>query len=332
MVRLVFSLSTVLFVGLWLPSVAPRQLEEDTMSVRFDQWMANHGVEYESIEEKEKRFNVFKENLRFIESVNAEKRSYKLSLNTFADLSLDEFRKQYLGLRGDATARKKAPVEPFMYANLSAPNTMDWREQGVVTPIKNQQTCGCCWAFSAVAAMESITKMKTGNLVSLSEQQVLDCTGGGSKGCLGGFMDEAFRFIIHNGGLARETDYPYQSIQGTCDAQKSSSKAATITDYHDVPPADEDSWLLAVANQPVSVGIDGSAFGFKHYSEGVFTGDCGTQLNHAVTIIGYGTEDGVDYWLIKNSWGEAWGDNGYMKLKRGDDLCGIADLASYPVA
>ncbi|ERM97591.1 hypothetical protein AMTR_s00374p00012080 [Amborella trichopoda] len=336
MARLSFSLcAAMFFVGLWLPLVAPRQLEEATMSIRFDQWMAINGVEYESIEEKEKRFNVFKENLRLIESVHADKRSYKLSLNKFADLSLDEFREQYMGLRADAAVGKKAPVGPFMHANLSAPpDTIDWREKGAVTPIKNQEACGCCWAFSAVAAVESITKIKTGNLVSLSEQEVLDCvTGGVSRGCISGLMGEAFRFIINNGGLARETDYPYQSIQGTCDAQKSSSKAGTITGYERILSGDEDSLLLAVANQPVSVGIDGSGFEFKHYSEGVFTGDCGTQMNHAVTIIGYGTaDDGTDYWLIKNSWGETWGDKGYMKLKRGVNLCGVAVQASYPDA
>ncbi|ERM97593.1 hypothetical protein AMTR_s00374p00013480 [Amborella trichopoda] len=190
MARLAFSLSTVLcvgmfFVGLWLPLVAPRQLEEATMSVRFDRWMENHVVEYESIEEKEKHFNVFKENLRLIESSNAEKRSYKLSLNKFADLSLDEFREQYMGLRADVATRKKAPVGSFIYANVSALapalayDIMDWREEGVVTPIKDQQDC-----------VESITKIETGNSVSLSEQELVDCiTGGTNRGCQGGSMD-----------------------------------------------------------------------------------------------------------------------------------------------
>ncbi|ERM94888.1 hypothetical protein AMTR_s00009p00129100 [Amborella trichopoda] len=342
MARLAFSFSTLLcvamFFGLWLPMVAPRQLEEATMSARFAQWMADHGVKYERIAETEKRFNVFKENLKLIDSVNAEKRSYTLSLNKFSDLSLDEFRNQYMGLNVDAAGRKMATKGPFMYGNVSAmaaaPDTMDWRAKGVVTPIKNQQNCGCCWAFSAAAAVESITKIKTGNSVSSSEQELVDCvTGGISRGCQSGLMDEAFKFIINNGGLSSENDYPYQAKDGTCDTQKSSSKAATITGFHDIPYHDENAMLSAVANQPISVGINGSGSEFRHYSGGIFTGACGLDLDHAVTIIGYGTgDDGTPYWLIKNSWGESWGENGYMKIQRGVNLCGISNLASFPLA
>ncbi|KAL4191361.1 hypothetical protein AMTRI_Chr07g29530 [Amborella trichopoda] len=331
MARLAFSFSTLLcvamFFGLWLPMVAPRQLEEATMSPRFAQWMADHGVKYERIAEREKRFNVFKENLKLIDSVNAEKRSY----------TLDEFRNQYMGLNADAAGRKMATKGPFMYGNVSAmaaaPDTMDWREKGVVTPIKNQKNCGCCWAFSAAAAVESITKIKTRNSVSLSEQELVDCvTGGISRGCQSGLMDEAFKFIINNGGLSSENDYPYQAKDGTWDTQKSSSKAATITGFHDIPYHDENAMLSAVANQPISVGINGSGSEFRHYSGGIFTRACSLHLDHVVTVIGYGTgDDGTPYRLIKNSWGESWGENGYMKIQRGVNLCKISNLGSFPL-
>ena len=195
---------------------------------------------------------------------------------------------------------------------------------------------GCCWAFSVVAPIEGIIKLKTGNLISLSEQQLVNYDVG-NKGCHGGLMDTAFQYIIRNEGLTSEDNYPYQGVDGTCSSEKAASIAAEITGDEDVPKNNENALLQAVAKQPVSVGVDGGGNDFQFYKSGVFNGDCGTQQNHAVTAIGYGTDSDVtDYWLVKNSWGTSWGESGYTRMQRGigasEGLCGVAMEASYPTA
>lgn len=186
--------------------------------------------------------------------------------------------------------------------------------------------------------MEGNNQLTTGKLISLSEQELVDCdTSGEDQGCNGGLMDDAFKFIKQNKGLTTEANYPYQGTDGTCDKNKAGNHAAKINGYEDVPANSESALQKAVANQPVSVAIDAGGSDFQFYSSGVFTGECGTELDHGVTAVGFGTDaDGTKYWLVKNSWGTSWGEEGYIRMQRDiaakEGLCGIAMQASYPTA
>ncbi|RWR83316.1 senescence-specific cysteine protease SAG39-like protein [Cinnamomum micranthum f. kanehirae] len=334
-----FSLYFCFFIlSIWANQSSGRKLHETSMSEMHEQWMAQHGRVYKDAAEKEQRLKIFKENVEFIHSFNnAGEKPYKLGINEFVDLTNEEFRTTRNGFR--ASMVRPMRTTSFMYDNVTVvPSAMDWRKKGAVTPIKNQGQCGSCWAFSAVAATEGITQLTTGKLISLSEQELVDCdTGGEDEGCWGGFMDQAFDFIQHNKGLTTEANYPYKGVGGTCNRKKSTNHAADINGHEDVPANSEKALLQAVANQPVSVAIDASGSAFQFYSSGVFTGDCGTELDHGVTAIGYGiTTNGTKYWLVKNSWGTGWGEEGYIRMQRDVDaaggLCGIAMSASYPTA
>ncbi|CAN1810446.1 Senescence-specific cysteine protease SAG12 [Linum perenne] len=291
------------------------------MRASHDDWATKHGKTYRDVAEKEERFLIFKDNVQRIEAFNNKGLSFKLGVNKFTDLTNEEFRSMYLGYKN------------FRYANITAvPAVVDWRKSGAVTGVKDQGACGCCWAFSAVAAIEGAIKLKTGKLLSLSEQELVDCdVDGVNSGCEGGLMDDAFKFILtKSSGLTTETNYPYQAEDGICNKKRSSSPVAKITGYEDVPKNNEHALMQAVAHQPVSVAIEGGGFMFQAYESGVFRGSCGTDLDHAVTAVGYGKE----YWVLKNSWGADWGENGYMRIQKDgglkEGLCGLAMEASYP--
>ncbi|XP_023733587.1 vignain [Lactuca sativa] len=318
-----------------------KELEtEESLWDLYRRWRSHHHVAEISRQEKLKRFNVFKFNLQHVHNTNKMKKPYKLKLNKFADMTNHEFRSMYAGskishhrmLKGERIGSKG-----FMYANDdNVPDSVDWRKENAVTPVKNQGRCGSCWAFSTVVAVEGINQIKTKKLVSLSEQELVDCDTGENHGCNGGLMDMAFDFIKKNGGLTTEDNYPYTAADGSCNKVKVENQVVSIDGHEDVPANDEDSLMKAVANQPVSVAIDAGSSDFQLYSEGVFTGKCGTELNHGVAVVGYDTsDDGTKYWIVKNSWGADWGEKGYIRMQRGisdkNGLCGIAMEASYPV-
>ncbi|KAE8663738.1 Vignain [Hibiscus syriacus] len=225
----------------------------------------------------------YKSNALFIDCINSRNLSYKLVDNKFADMLNDEFRAVYLGYQRLRFPGETKSFQQDKYHDL--PKSIDWRKKGAVTGVKDQGSCGSCWAFSAVAAVEGINQIKTGKLISLSEQELVDCdTNSFNEGCNGGDMTKAFEFIIKKGGIAADKDYPYL--------------------------------LFGVAKQPVSVAIDAGGYEFQFYSSGIFTGDCGYQLNHGVTVVGYGEDNGNKYWMVKNSWGTSWGESGYIRMLR----------------
>uniref|UniRef100_A0A0E0KJ49 Peptidase C1A papain C-terminal domain-containing protein n=1 Tax=Oryza punctata TaxID=4537 RepID=A0A0E0KJ49_ORYPU len=311
------------------------------MASRHEKWMAKHGKTYKDEEEKARRLKVFRANAKLIDSFNAAAEEdgggHRLATNKFADLTDEEFRAVRTGYKRPPAAVAGAGAG-FRYENFSlaaAPQSMDWRAMGAVTGVKDQGSCGCCWAFSAVAAVEGLAKIRTGQLVSLSEQELVDCdVRGEDQGCEGGLMDTAFQYIARRGGLAAESSYPYRGVDGTC--RTGAGRAASIRGFQDVPANNEGALMAAVAHQPVSVAINGAGYMFRFYDRGVLGGaGCGTELNHAVTAVGFGTaSDGTGYWLMKNSWGASWGEGGYVRIRRGvgrEGACGIAQMASYPV-
>ncbi|GAY48661.1 hypothetical protein CUMW_113410 [Citrus unshiu] len=278
-----------------------------------EQWMAQHGLVYADEAEKQRRHKIFKDNVKYIENFNngvGKDRGYKLAVNKFADLTNDEFRSMY------ADPDASSPMDANSTVT-DVPSSMDSRENGAVTPVKDQGDCNCCWAFSSVAAVEGITKIETGKLMSLSEQELVDCdTGSFDRGCTVGRMDTAFEFIKNNNGLTTEADYPFVGNDyGACKTTKdeNDAAAATISGFKFVPANNEQALMQVVADQP----------------------ECGTDIDHGVTAIGYGaSSDGTKYWLVKNSWGTGWGEGGYVRIQREvgaqEGACGIAMMASYP--
>jgi len=297
----------------------------------FTNWMQEHQKSYHH-DEFQVRYQNFKKNIDFIDSWNAVPGRHVVKMNQFGDLTGAEFKKLFLGVKVDQ------PLNPvYKPANIQAyPVMFDWRHQGAVTPIKNQGQCGSCWSFSTTGSVEGCLFLGTKKLVSLSEQNLMDCsTAQGNQGCNGGLMTGAMDYIIANGGLDTEASYPYTAEDGTCDYSASNS-GTTLKSYVNVNSGDENDLQAKVFMGPVSVAIDASQSSFQFYSTGVYSDpNCSSsQLDHGVLAIGWGKTGGSSaqpYWIVKNSWGTTWGQSGFFWMARNDNnMCGIATMATLP--
>uniref|UniRef100_A0AAV1T2W5 Uncharacterized protein n=1 Tax=Peronospora matthiolae TaxID=2874970 RepID=A0AAV1T2W5_9STRA len=304
----------------------------------FSAWMETHSMTFSSALEFATRLENYIANDLYILEHNVENAWTGVTLghNAFSHLSFDEFKRQMTGLAlpdGYVEQRLAARVEK-LYTNVETPDTWDWQEKGGVTPVKNQGMCGSCWAFSTTGAVEGAAFVASGKLPSLSEQELVDCDHNGDMGCSGGLMDHAFAWIEENGGLCSEEDYDYKARAQVC--RKCEKNVVKVTGYQDVNAQDEEALKVAVAQQPVSVAIEADQKAFQFYKTGVFNLTCGTQLDHGVLVVGYGSEDGQKFWKVKNSWGSSWGEQGFIRLAREEHgpagQCGIASVPSYPFA
>jgi len=309
---------------------------------KFVAFMREHQKSYNH-DEFEMRFAKFRANVDFIEEHNKGNHGYTVKMNQFGDLDSKEFGRIYNGYRQKAKPNVAAAEWPLAEVDVSAlPTTVDWRTKGAVTSVKNQGQCGSCWSFSTTGSVEGQHFLSgQGALVGLSEQNLMDCsTAQGNMGCDGGLMDDAFQYIILNKGIELEADYPYTAEDGNSCKYKVADRGACIQKYQDVPTGNETALQVAVATVgPVSVAIDASQSSFQFYESGVYYSYfcSSTQLDHGVLAVGYGTDNNglfgpEKYWLVKNSWGASWGDNGFIKMIRDwDNNCGIATAASYPI-
>jgi hypothetical protein len=301
--------------------------------VDFTEWMATFDIQPTNNGELVSLFSNWVWNSEYIQEVNNKNLSYRLGHNRFSGMSPLEFRDR-MGFR--PLFFQQEEERAYIDVNSSLPSAVDWRTKNAVNPVKDQGQCGSCWAFSAIGALESALAIKTGKLQSLSEQQLVDCDTG-SSGCSGGWMDQAFEWIGEYGGVCLESDYPYVATDQFCAALCSPAVGSNLTGYVDVPSNSDSALMAALVQQPVAVAIEADERSFQFYASGVFTGPCGTSLDHGVVLVGYGSENDEDYYILRNSWGESWGDQGYMKIARGSQYnegqgqCGLLSVPSYPI-
>jgi C1A family cysteine protease len=366
------SLKTLFLTAILIPLSGAHIFEE-----RFDQWLKQFSVHVHDDNHRGNLLQNWISNDKYIEEMNNKNLTYSLGHNHFSGMNSEEFSSflntdnDFFGKINPTKIKRdvnevrclSSCVKSFdnkhkldtvscvadcFQDNLSktaVPDSINWVEKGAVTPVKDQGQCGSCWSFSTTGSLEGAYFIKNGNLESFSEQQLVDCdnrkNGGKDMGCNGGLMDNAFNWIEKNDGLCTEASYPYTSgttkTAGSCTTSCSIVDGSDVMSFIDVDASSDDAMMAALAQQPVSIAIEADQKDFQLYKSGVFTGACGTSLDHGVLTVGYGSENGEDYYLVKNSWSNTWGDGGYIKLGRGSQYnsgsgqCGMLMQASYPI-
>ncbi|XP_015787203.1 cathepsin L1 [Tetranychus urticae] len=318
-----------------LAGLAVAELDVDQVESSWSQFKQKHGKVYASEEEESTRKLIFTRNLNKIvkhnERADSGLETYRKGINQFTDMEFTEIKEKILQTRSSSPVNSPYLHNKKAFQLDELPKSVDWRAKGLVTPVKDQGACGSCWAFASVAGIEGAWAKAKGKLVSLSEQQILDCATKGNYGCRGGFIDNALDYVIEEGGIDTEASYPYEALQGQC-WFTFTDVGAKISNFVGIPQNDEDALVSAVALNPVSIGIDAED-DFVAYESGIFTtSTCTTtDINHGVTVVGYDSQNSTDYYIIKNSWGTSWGENGYIRMARGKNLCGVANMAYYPI-
>ena len=301
------------------------------VDMEYIRFVAKFGKSYGTKEEFALRSNIFKQNYaRIVEENLNKENTFALEINKFADWTPAEF-KRILTLKKSGSKNIRSLVD----ANVSIPSSIDWRTEGAVNAVKDQGQCGSCWAFSAVGALEGRWKIKSGNLLNLSEQQLVDCAGGsyGNEGCNGGLMDDAFAYIRDN-GIESQANYPYAAVDQACNVDASKLTPVKVTGFTDVTPNNANELKVAIAAGPTSVAIEADTFVFQFYSGGILNSSkCGTNLDHGVVAVGYGVDPAKgQYYIVRNSWGASWGLKGYVNIAivDGPGICGIQSEPSFP--
>jgi len=297
----------------------------------FEAFMTKYNKVYKDAAEQEHRFKVFQQTLKRIETLNQDEPFRPYGVNEFADMTTEEFSAKYLMpeqfLTNQAARMSYAPLLDLSNAEASLPTSFDWRNNGsVITPVKNQEQCGSCWAFSVTENIESVWALAGNKLVDLAPQQIVDCDTT-DAGCNGGNPPTAYEYVIKAGGLELESSYPYVAKDTKCTANPSLNVAKIDGYSWATKTKNETEMQVAVYNvAPLSICVDATTW--QTYTSGIITKNCGTALDHCVQIVGWNVEGSTNYWIVRNSWGTTWGNKGYIYVEIGKNLCGIAQEAT----